>query len=193
MNDERNGRLPEIDTSDFELALSDSQLQQFLQDRHAFVNLLQRLIIELRLQGQIEHLKICEPARGHAEIYREPGNPWPSKRLGLDIYLDRHMDERLLRHELGHEADRWNPEMGYDPAIEERWKGHWALNLAANISLDARLGDRGLGKELRRSDFRSEVGEDYDSVFEEAWGNPPKTWSEIEALATRLSVLHPQH
>jgi hypothetical protein len=192
MNDKKDGRLPEIDTSHFECGFfSLSQSEQFLRDRPDFINLLHRLIIELQLEGQIERLKV-KPDRCRAELYREPENPWPSKRLCLEIYPDRYMDERLLRHELGHEADRWNPKMLYDPAIEERWKLHWAFNLAANISLDARLCDGGLGRDLRLKDFRSMLGEDCESVFEEAWTNPPKTWPKIEALASKLSVLRPQ-
>ncbi len=189
MSEEKDHHFPEIDTEDFELALSDSQRQQFLKDRPAFVHLLDRLVVELGLQGQIEHLEICKPARCRAELYREPGNAWPSKRLCLDIYPDRYMDEHLLRHELGHEADRWNPKMLYDPAIEERWKRCWAFNLAANISLDRRLGDGGLGKEMRREDFQAELGEEHGDVFEEVWADPPKTWPQIEALATKLSAL----
>lgn len=181
-----------IDTSHFERGFfSFSKREQFIKDRPAFRKLLQKLIIELHLEGQIEHLKVkCD--QGRAELYREPGNFWPSKHICLEIYPDRYMDEQLLRHELGHEADRWNPKMLYDPAVEERWKGHWAFNLAANISLDARLGDGGLGKELNLKEFRSVLREDYDTVFEEAWADPLKTWPEIEALAIKLSAL-PRH
>jgi hypothetical protein len=194
---DRSTDMPEIDTSDFELFLSESQGEQFLQDRHAFINLLRRLIAELGLQDRIEHLKVCGPARGRAELYREPGNQWPSERLGLDIYTDRYMDERLLRHELRHEADRWDAEMLYDPDIEEQWrkkpqKQRDCFEMAANISVDARLGRRGLGKQFRRDSFRSIFGNEHESVFEEAWADPPKTWSEIEEFAIKLSA-PPRH
>ena len=93
----------------------------------------------------------------------------------------------MLRHEFQHEADRRNQEMLYDPAIDERWKkNRWALDVAANISVDARLGERGLGKECRREDFRQAVGGQHEAVFEETWANPPRTWPEIEVLAIKL-------
>jgi hypothetical protein len=168
----------------------------FAANRDAFEALLRRLIVELGLQGQIEVLRICWPREGRTVLYRE--DPWPSKRLNLEMYTDpeKYMDEQLLRHELGHEADRQDPEMLYDPAIEERWKHCWALSgagkrwkpldLAANISLDARLGGRGLGKKKRLEEFRKIVGKEHGWLFEEAWANPPRTWPEIEGLAKRL-------
>ncbi len=189
--------LPEIDTRDFEVDLQPcpSELKRFRENRPAFLNLLHSLIIELKLQGQIEQLKICapdSPDRSRAELFRKIEHPWPSRRLCLAIYRDRYMDERLLRHELGHEADRPNPEMRYDPAIEERWKNCWAFNLAANISLNARLGDGGLGRESDRPNFQELVGREHEELFEEAWTNPPRTWPDIEELAKRLLAIRQQ-
>jgi hypothetical protein len=171
---------PDIDTTEFEEALSPSDRRRFRADRHRFVRLVQRLIVELALQGHLDHLNVGVPAQGRAELYRRREAPWPSKRLCLDLYSDRYMDARLLRHELGHEADRRNPEMLYDPAAELRWKGgtQWALDVAANISLDARLGDGGLGREWRLQEFRRFFGSEHDSVFDRAWRNPPRTWPE---------------
>ena len=156
-----------------------------------FVKLVHRLIKELGLQGQIEYLAVGVPSRGRAEIFRKPQHPWPSKRLCLEIYPERFMCERLLRHELGHEADRQNSAMLYDPAIEARWKCNrsWALELAANISLDARLADRGLGKDFRKKDFLEQVGKLHIDYFEQIWENPPRTWPEIEDLAGDLLKL----
>jgi hypothetical protein len=100
------------------------------------------------------------------------------------------MDERLLRHELGHEADRRNPKMLYDSAIHERWKDNcWALDIAANISLDSRLGKFGLGLRRRRKEFLDALGEKHISVFRTSWSAPPQTWPEIEALAQHLLAL----
>lgn len=193
MADENDGGFPQIDTEDLELSLSDSQLREFSKNRPGFVQLVNRLIVELGLEGQIEHLKVCSPARCRAELYREHGNPWPSKRVCLDVYIDRYMDELLLRHEFQHEADRWNPEMLYDPAIDERWKkNRWALDVAANISVDARLREQGLGKECRREDFRQAVGGQHEALFEATWANPPRTWPEVEALANKFVEIDPE-
>ena len=191
MSDRTNCDLPEIDTSDFECALSTAELRRFRSNRPAFVRLLHRIVIELKLQGHIEHLNICSPDRCRAELYRDRKNPWPSKNLCLDIYTNKYMDERLLRHELGHEADRRNPDMLYDPTIEEHWQGqdYWILEMAANISLDARLGDGGLGKKRRRKEFCQNFGKEYDGSFEEVWANAPTTWPAIGALASKLSKI----
>ncbi len=190
MPDENDSGFPQIDTEDLELSLSVSQLRKFRKNRLGFVQLLKRLIVELGLQGQIEHLKVCSPAHCRAELYRGPDSPWPSKRVWLDIYIDQYMDEQLLRHEFQHEADRRNPEMLYDPALDSRWKkNRWPLDVAANISVDARLGERGLGKERRREEFRQSVGGQHEAVFEEVWANPPRTWPEIEDLANKLVEL----
>lgn len=193
MSDRTNCDLPKIDTSDFELALSDAELMRFYSNRPAFVSLVNQIVIELKLQGHIEHLNICSPAYCRAELYRDHNNPWPSKNLCLDIYTNKYMDERLLRHELGHEADRRNPDMLYDPTIEKRWRGQnfWILEMAANISLDARLGDGGLGKKKRRKEFCQKFGKEYDSFFEEVWANAPTTWPAIEALSSKLSKMLP--
>ena len=193
MSDRTNSDLPKIDTSDFELALSNVELRSFLSKRLEFVGLVHQIVIELKLQGHIEHLNIYSPARSRAELYRDHENPWPSKNLCLDIYTNKYMDEQLLRHELGHEADRRNPNMLYDPKIEERWRGQnfWILEMAANISLDARLGDGGLGKKKRRKEFCQKFGKEYDSFFEEVWANAPTTWPAIEALSSKLSKMLP--
>lgn len=63
------------------------------------------------------------------------------------------------------------------------------LDIAANISLDSRLGERGLGKECRYMEFRKALGGRHNDVFEESWTNPPKTWPEIEELARKLMNL----
>lgn len=193
MSDRTNCDLPKIDTSDFEYTLSNAELRRFRSYRLAFVRLVHQIVIELKLQGHIEHLNICSPVRCRAEFYRDHENPWPSKNLCLDIYTNKYMDERLLRHELGHEADRRNPDMLYDPTIEERWQGqdYWILEMAANISLDARLGDGGLGKKRRRKESCQNFGKEYDSFFEEVWANAPTTWPSIEALSSKLSKMLP--
>jgi hypothetical protein len=194
--------LPEIDTREFEWFLEPwpSKLRRFRQRHPRFVDLVHKLVIELQLQGKIEHLKIHQSYFGRAELYREVGHQWPGPRVCLAIYKDRYMDKRLLRHELRHEADHWNPEMHYNPEIEQRWKDCWMsavwrgglwspLNVAADISLDGRRGTGGLGKEWRREDFHRALGKEHDSLFEEAWANPPTTWPAIEALAKRLLAI----
>lgn len=191
-NCETNDCFPEIDTKDLELAFKGSDEEmRFRNKLPEFVKLIHGLIKELSLQGQIEYFAVGVPSRGRAEIFRKPQHPWPQKRLCLEIYPERFMCERLLRHELGHEADRRNPAMLYDPSIEARWKGSqaWALELAANISLDARLGDGGLGKDFRKKDFLEQVGKLHIDYFEQIWENPPRTWPEIEDLANRLLQL----
>lgn len=184
---------PEIDTTCLELMFRGDETREelFQQTRSELEALLFRLIDELGLRHKIQHLKIKPQSRDRNELYREPGNPWPSRRISLDIDSDRYMCERLLRHELGHEGDRWNPRMLYDPAIEERWPNQerWALELAANISLDARLGEGGLGKEFRRKDFLAAIGRQHAAFFEDNWQNPPQTWPEIEELAHKLLEL----
>lgn len=191
MSDRTNNDLPEIDTSDFECALSNEELRCFRLNRHAFFSLVHQIVKELNLKGHIEHLNICSPDRCRAELYRNHENPWPSKNLCLDIYTNKYMDDRLLRHEFKHEADRRDPNMRYDPIIEERWKGkkNWILEMAANISVDARLGDSGLGKKRRQEEFNQNFGKEYDALFEEVWADPPATWPDIEALATKLSKI----
>lgn len=191
MSNRTNDDLPEIDTRDFLLGLSKKEQRCFRSQLPAFVSLVHQIIKELNLQGHIKHINICSPDRCRAELYRNHENPWPSKNLCLDIYTDKYMDDRLLRHEFMHEADRRDPEMKYDPAIEERWKGekYWILEMAANISVDARLGDSGLGKKRRQEEFNQNFGEEYNALFEEVWGAPPATWPDIVALATKLSKI----
>jgi hypothetical protein len=63
--------------------------------------------------------------------------------------------------------------------------------MAANISLDARLGDGGLGKKRRRKEFCQWFGKEYDGFFEEVWENEPATWPAIEALAFKFSKMLP--
>lgn len=188
MDNKARHYLPEIDTTDFECALSKEQLMSFRRHRPEFIKLIHQIIIELNLQGQIEHLSICSPDRGRSELYRNKKNPWPSKNLCLNIYTEKYMDERLLRHELGHEADRRNPSMQYDASVEERWKGEhqWILEMAANISLDARLGDCGLGKQKRKEEFFQNLGIEHEDLFEEIWTSPPVKWLTIEKIAFKL-------
>jgi len=181
----------EMDTTGFETKLSTSQRQRFAEERPAFVRLVRQVIQELDLQDHIDHLTVLLPShdRGRAELFRRKDNPWPSKRLHLEIYADRYMDEQLLRHEFGHEADRRNPDMHYDPAIERRWGDRPVFNLAANISLDARLDERGLGREFRKAEFVQVMGMYLLDVFRRAWESPPRTWPEIEELARELAEL----
>jgi len=184
--------LPTVDTSHIELWFSPAQLRVFHRRRGKFVTLIHSVVTELGLHGRIEHLAVSGPTLGRACLYRKAENPWPSKRLNLEIYLDRYMDARLIRHEFGHEADRWNPEMLFDNDIHERLREHaWALDTAANISLDARLGRLGLGRRRRRDEFLSLLGTHHARFFSELWASPPSTWPEIEALALRLAELRP--
>ena len=103
------------------------------------------------------------------------------------------MDERLIQHEFGHEADRHYLDPPFDPQIYIRWKEprFWALNLAWDISLDARLAARdwGLGEDYRRTNFYDEVGKHHQYIFDEAWSKRLKTWKEIENLAEELHIL----
>jgi hypothetical protein len=126
---------PEIDTIDFELGLGEEQLEQFKKERPAFIEKIYRLIRELQLEGKIERLKICSQTQMRAVLYREPVDPWPSNKICMELYPDKYMDEGLLSHELGHEADRHNSSMQYDPEIESRWKDRGELEIAANLSL----------------------------------------------------------
>ncbi len=176
--------MPVIDVSHFELELSPGH-------RRAFRDLIYKLIIELHLQNEIEHLELRSPPEPRSVLYRQPYNPWPSKRIVLAIYpVDKYMDEQKLRHELGHEADRRNPEMQSDPDLESRWTKCGAFEVAANLSLDARLGERGLGPCFRWEEFKDFVGENFQPLFAELWANPPSTWPEIETLAKRLVAIH---
>lgn len=99
------------------------------------------------------------------------------------------MDENLLRHEFQHEADRHDPKMEHDPKLEENWKNDQYFHLACNISVDSRLGEKGLGKEYRRNEFNRTMGESCTNLYEELWENPPKTWKEIEELAIKLNSI----
>ena len=192
MNDLTIHNQPIIDTKDFELGLSDTKKKEFQGNKEAFKRLIKQVITELKLNGYIEHLKICSPPQNRAVLYRDCENPWPSKTLCLDIYSDKnkYMCTRLLRHEFGHEADRQSPGMLYDPSIEKRWrKCRWVFEMAANISLDARLGDLGLGKEKRLKEFQIEIGTKHINFFEEQWTNPPQTWPAIEDLANKIYKL----
>jgi len=60
MPDENDSGFSEIDTEDLELSLSHSQLRRFNKNRPGFVQLVNRLIAELGLQGQIDHLSGCK-------------------------------------------------------------------------------------------------------------------------------------
>ena len=193
MSDRTNYDPPKICTRGFEDVLSNAELKCFCSHRPAFIKLIHQIVIELKLQGYIEYLNISSPAQDRAALYRT--NPWPSKILHLDIYKDKYMDERLLRHELGHEADRRNPDMLYDPTIEVRWKeaNYRIFEMAANISLDARLGDGGLGRKRRQEEFCQKFGKEYDDFFEEAWANAPATWPDIEKLARKLLKILPDN
>ena len=66
---------------------------------------------------------------------------------------------------------------------------HPLLELVANVSLDARLGDLGLGKDKRKKEFHDLVSERHDELFEDIWTRPPTTWPQFEQLATRFARL----
>ena len=199
MTNGSNGDFPEIDIKTyFEDGLSWHEKECFLRNKRKFLDLIYRVIKDIGLCGKIEHLTVSTPYSDppRTEICRKDG-PWPSKKLWLYIYEDRcrYMDERLLRHEFQHEADRWDEDMDYDPEIEKLWTRNptwaWALTLAANISVDARLRERGLGEEFRRENFIQMVGKEHVNIFEDEWKNPPTTWSDIDYLAMRLLELRP--
>ena len=188
-----NRDFPEIDIKTyFEDGLDWEDKKCFLRNKRKFLDLICRVIKELGLCGKIEHLTVYTPFSDppHTEICRMDG-PWPSKKLRLYIYKDRcrYLNERLLWHEFQHEADRWNKDMHYDFKTDKEWNNHWAWNLAANISVDARLGKRGLGEEFRREDFIKTVGSEHVNIFENAWTNRPETWPEINKLAKKLQGL----
>jgi len=194
MEDKKN--LPEIDTSDFEASFNFESPEQklFLEKRQEFKQLIFQIIEELDLLGKIESLAICSPATGRAMLYREKKDPWPSKKLCLDIYTDRYLDENLIRHEFMHEADRWNPDMKYDPEIERKWGGSQEHEKAVfetilNISVDSRLANRGLGKEKRRKNFHELMGKEFDELFEDIWASPPNNWPEFEKVTIHLLKL----
>ena len=182
--------MPVIDTSEFQ-SFHEREYAAFQENRDRFVCLIYRVIGELGLENQIEHLTVRGHTTGRAMLYRNLSDPWPSKRLNLDLYFDRFLDRKLLTHEFGHEADRRDPSMLYDPEIEERWKEDYALEIVCNLSLDSRLGSRGLGKECRLIEFRKGFGDHLDSVFEVAWARPPASWPEMEELALKLRALSP--
>jgi hypothetical protein len=193
MNDAIPPGMPEIDTEDFELELSpDDELEEFKRKRTEFLNLIYDLIRELKLEGKIEILKICSPAKQRNEIYREPKNSWPSKKICIDICHKKYMNKALLSHELGHEADRHDPSMQYDQDIESRCKNQWEFEMAANISLDARLEKRklGLGKSYRWKEFHQCFPEQ-KKIFDDYWATPPDTWSKIKKFANKLKKIKP--
>ena len=198
MYDGSNRCFPEIDTEYFELHLrgDEEATERFRNNKQSFLNPIYRVIKELNLCGKIEHLTVSA-SESHECSQICPYDPWPSKRLWLYIYKHRYMEKELLRHEFQHEADRWNKDMGYDNEIEKQWKRNptwtWALNLAANISVDARLDKhrQGLGKAIRRKDFIDEISKECLDIFEHAWENPPTTWQDIDDLAMRLVELRP--
>jgi hypothetical protein len=195
--------LPEISTDEFEerLAIEDDsngwldhpQKTRFLAKRLEFIALVHKLIAELSLECMIDHLTVRIPDGENDPNVLYRVGIWPSKQLVLEIHADRYLDEQLLRHEFGHEADRHNTTMRYDPKIEEEWKTpkeRWNIfNMAMNISLDARRSTRGLGFRRRFREFRCKFGKDYDQLFRKWWANPPNTWPEIANLATELNKL----
>src|ERR1700740_638855 len=81
--------------------------------------------------------------------------------------------------------------MLFDPKIYDRWKEphFWALNLAMDITLDARLGEHGLGQNFRLANSHDEIGSDHDDLFKKEWTAPRMTWPDIEILAKELSRL----
>jgi hypothetical protein len=185
--------MPEIDLSDFRSPRAAERIA-FNRDRQKFVAMIYRVITELGLVNEIEHLTVHGPINNRAELYRNAPEDWPSRRLQLDIYWHRYLDANLLRHEFGHEADRRNPAMLYDPLIERRWraKRDTALEIICNLSLDARLGSGGLGRECRLIEFREAFGTERDPIFEAAWQSPPMTWPAMEELACLLRRLVPK-
>ncbi len=190
--------MPYIDTSEFEDEMGESQRIEFEIHRDNFILLIRNIIDELGLAEHIELVKVYSPAGGHAALWRENSDEWPSPKLNLDIYTDknRYLCANLIRHEFGHEADRHNSEMHYEPAIEKRWMNgpNWNLfHLIVNISLDSRLAEQGLGKAERRREFdqvrkeHPEFFEGQPNFFEDTWNNPPSTWPAIEALTRKLT------
>ena len=180
--------LPDIDTKDLKYAMVEIYSRRF--DEQAFKLVLCKIIRELDLQGKIETIKVFA-TDGRAQFIPDKTEKGLRKfrNLGFDIYPDeRYLDEKLIRHELQHVADRFNPAMEYYSEIDnpERWDQ--AMNLAANISVDARHGELGLGELFRwEKEFRPFL--DDKALFDKEWTNPPKTWPEIEALAIRLLEL----
>ncbi len=165
---------------DFEVALAAGY------DAAAFRRGILQIMDEFSLQDHLDRVSVGSPDRGRAELFRAGDRPWPSREVVLLIYPCRWNDDRLLRHEFGHEADRHNPAFGYDPSPEGRAfpKGRRAnaLNLAWDISLDSRLNPRGLTKEHRLADFlRMRVGG--HPRFEDLWAHPPRTHAEVLNLA----------
>jgi hypothetical protein len=186
--------LPDVDTGEFEECLATEKRQVFQRERSDFVALVYEIISELGLEGCLDHVTVSGLTWDHALLCRRTEEPWPSRRVLLELYPDRYMDRELLTHEFGHEADRHNPDMLYTNEIEQRFEGDtgWALTCAANISLDARLGDRGLGRERRRTEFVGLLGRRHLALFDENWAHPPLDWPGIAALAEKLLQLQPE-
>lgn len=140
MKNKLNDDMPKIDMERFK-KLNKFRKEEIKNNEEKFINLIKSIIEELDLTGKIDYITVGAHL-GQNAIYRTLENPWPEKKLHVSIEFKKWLDENLLRHEFGHEADRHNPDMHYDPEIENNWKGRWEFNLAANISLDSRLGDR---------------------------------------------------
>jgi hypothetical protein len=188
--------LPTINTSKFEWML-DIYSQPPLDP--IFVELIHKAVNELNLAGKLTTITVRgfnDPVKGHAQIYRERPNLWPSTEVILEMYLDQahYLNENLIYHEFGHEADRHDLP-GYDPKLDERWPytsaSFWALNVAMNISVDTRLHGRGLSKEENLVEFRNHLRTNHESdiLFVRSWAHPPQTWQAIEELANELLQL----
>lgn len=174
--------MPDVDTSELGECLKCFGKPPI--NHAAFVDLIHKIVRELNLRGKIVGIKVKGPMLSRAQLYRERENPWPSPYVVLDLYLDRYLEENLIRHEFGHEADRHDPTMGYDPEVEIRWRRlPCVFDLAANISLDSRLAPRGLSKAKRIAEFQDVLGFSDDVWFEKLWANPPRTWAAISELA----------
>ena len=158
----------------------------------AFEKLIHMVICEQKyLVGKIKTITACTPPlHCHAEITfpREGGKPlWDN--LEFHIYTDnRYLDEKLIRHEFKHLADRFDPSMAYYPQIDD---GSWdcAMNIAANISVDVRLAGKGLTREDNQAEFQKHIEVNDKVSFENLWDDPPLTWRAIEDRAIQLRPL----
>jgi len=184
-----------IDTEEIELWLT-NRGDPFR--RGAFVSLVASVTEQLGIADKIESLAVHGPDNARAEMWREPSEQWPQTRLHLDIYPCRYLERSLLTHEFGHERDRHDSSMSYDPEIEGAWhrSDHFDLfELVVNISLDSRLGSEGLGREYRKDEFKLFVQDhpEYFSnapdFFEKTWAHPPSTWPEMDSLAHQIAEL----
>ena len=180
--------LPEIVTK----ALATEASFAFLPfDSEAFESLVKKIIRELDLVGKIKTITAFGPRLRCAQLIPNGrGNGLKIFRdLEFDIYPGRYLDEKLIRHEFQHLADRYDPDLKYYPEIDDgRWD--YAMNIAANISVDKRLAGRGLTRGENLAAFAKYLGSNHDPAwFDELWDKPPLTWRAIEDLAIKLRPL----